>query len=83
MVAVGKDPKPPLRGWWFLTQHFHTDPAHLDLTGLESKGLLQITLKCCLAHHPVSFSLFVLERVKHLQATYLTHDLMEVQAALS
>lgn len=70
VVAVGRDPKPPLRGWWFLTQHFHTGAAHLHLTGLESKGLLHIKLKCCHAHNLVSLSLFLVERVKHLLPTY-------------
>lgn len=68
---------------WFLTQHFHTDAVHLDLTGLESKDFLYIKLKCCHVQHPVSLPLFLAERVKHLQPTYPTHDLVEVQAALS
>lgn len=83
VVAIGKDAKPPLRGWWFLTRHFHTDAAHLYLTGLESKGFLHIKLKCCHAHNLMSLPLFLVERVKHLPPTYLTHDLVEVQAALS
>lgn len=37
VVSVGKDPKCPLRGWWFLIHHFYTDAAHLGLTVLESK----------------------------------------------
>lgn len=61
VVAVGKDPKPPPRGWWFLTQHFHTDAAHLDLTGLENKDHLYIKLKCCHEHHLVSLPLFLMK----------------------
>lgn len=50
VIAVGKDPKPPLGGRRFLIHHFHADTAHFVLTCLKGKGLLHVVLKCRHAH---------------------------------
>lgn len=50
VVAVGKDPKPPLGGRWLLVHHLHADTAHFVLTCLEGKGLLHVVLKRRHAH---------------------------------
>ena len=50
VVAVGKDPKPPLGGRRFLVHHFHADTAHFVLTRLKGEGLLHVVLKRRHAH---------------------------------
>lgn len=46
MIAVGENPKPPLRSRRLLEDHFHADTAHFVLTGLEGKGLFHLVFEC-------------------------------------
>lgn len=46
VIAVGKNPKSPLRSRRLLEDHFHADTTHFVLTCLEGKGLFHLMFEC-------------------------------------
>lgn len=46
VIAVGENPKSPLRSRRLFEDHFHADTAHFVLTCLEGKGLFHLVFEC-------------------------------------